>query len=735
MKKKIVQMSSIGLITLLGLSACGGGGGDGGTSDGGVTPSSATNVTVERGKVYGAVVTDASTPAQVAVSTLNSNVYKFAKQPIYPVKVSGGYIDVNNDGSITEDDVALDMNMSSYSNIITPITTYLAQETDATLRQERLNGLVIMLLELDGNSTVTAEDLLKLISQTKDEAALVANAIFAKYEHIGDTFSSVNKTSIKSQYQSLVAMLGQSGITLGDDNFAHLAEVAVMTDLASNSYINHLTQETITEYEENYGGSGNDDTTHSFSEGISLDISNGINGNSLISLFKNSDVHTEMYFTLGANGTAMVQYIQNNQAIWQNTGYVYSLSGNTITCSLPAGGGLDIGQEAAPQQVVLTLGNSTVQAHVTANINGTEYTVFAAFGDTSSGDTPTGEWSITPLTAPAMNPAISSDGTMIVGMGFDFSLHTYNVSSQATTDILTDANGDTLECLSNNANNRDTIRIDASNTKFAVTCANAIGDIGADNDNDQIYLYNATTNLYKLISSDTLTYDAESILMNSDATKFVYGSRLDAGESILEYSLNTDTTSTLVSNPYGLELLDGDASLNTLVYMKYVNEDGFTHLQLTLNINSSETIVGDLQQDIDGAMQFIDARLSRDGTKLIYIVGNKYDYQRTGLQSLYMYNTVTGTTTTLAENFYHGVINHYEWDISSDATKVVFSMNYLWADETLDSQTHIYTFDVATKSHEKIYSGNLEGVYAAPDFSAFYTLNINLGAKLVKLSQ
>jgi hypothetical protein len=733
MKKSIAQISCLGLAAMLSLSACGGG-----SSDSSDATNSATDVTVERGKVFGALVTDASTPAQVAVSTLNSNVYRFAKQPVYPIRVSGGYIDVNDDGVITQEDVALDMNMSSYSNIITPITTYLAIESDATLRQERLNGLVTMLLEMNPNSTVTAEDLVKLISQTKDEAALVANAIFAKYEHVGDSFSPINKTSIKSQYEALQTLLTQSGIAIGDANFAFLAEVALMLDLSSNGHVAHPTEEALANYAANYASEQNSDTTHHFSEGLSLDISNGITSNSIITLFKNDDVNTEMYFTLGANETATVQYIQNSQAIWQNTSYVYTVSGNTITCTLPAGGGLDIGQEAAPQQVVLTLGNSTVQAHVSATINGNDYTVFAAFGDTSTGesDTPAGTWSATPLSAPMGNVAISSDGKMIAGQGFDFSLHSYNVETKAIANIVTDAEGSVVQCLSNNDQNRESIRIDQSNTKFAFVCANSIRGFGVDEYRDQIFFYNATTDSYKLISSDTLTDDAHSLLMNATATKFAYFTHLDAGYSVLEYDLATDTTTTLVSSPYGLNLWDSDASLNTLVYLKNAYIDGYTHQQLIVNQSGSETVVGDLQQDIQGAKQFIDARLSEDGTKLIYISGNMYDSQRTGLQSLYMYDIVTGTTTTLEENFHHGVVNHNEWDISSDASKLTFIMGYEWGDKTLTNASYIYTFDVATKSHKQVYtSRNLESVYAAPDFSSLYTMNIDLGPKLVELSE
>ena len=69
-------LGSITLATLL-LTGCGGGSSDSvpaGTS-------TAVDITVERGKVYDANVTDSSTPPKVATQNSGQNVYRFAKIP------------------------------------------------------------------------------------------------------------------------------------------------------------------------------------------------------------------------------------------------------------------------------------------------------------------------------------------------------------------------------------------------------------------------------------------------------------------------------------------------------------------------------------------------------------------------------------------------------------------------------------------------------------------------------
>lgn len=87
-------------------------------------PTSYTEVRVERGPLYYATVEDANGKRAIALERL-SNVYSFTSPPVLPIRVSGGYVDVDNNGILDDKDVVLDINMSSMYNIVSPITTFL----------------------------------------------------------------------------------------------------------------------------------------------------------------------------------------------------------------------------------------------------------------------------------------------------------------------------------------------------------------------------------------------------------------------------------------------------------------------------------------------------------------------------------------------------------------------------------------------------------------------------------
>jgi len=122
MKKKNIALASVAIIAMI-ISGCGSsGGGD----------STATTVTVERGPVFGATVTDSSTPVKTAVNTAGTNQYVFASTPTYPITVTDGFIDANYDGVITAGvDYPLDLPLVAERGLnITPLTTYIADLND-----------------------------------------------------------------------------------------------------------------------------------------------------------------------------------------------------------------------------------------------------------------------------------------------------------------------------------------------------------------------------------------------------------------------------------------------------------------------------------------------------------------------------------------------------------------------------------------------------------------------------
>ncbi|WP_051321668.1 DUF2202 domain-containing protein [Chrysiogenes arsenatis] len=84
-----------------------------------------TDITVERGPVLGAVVTD-SMGNRARQLEVGKSVYRFDGQIHYPIAAQGGYIDVNRNGNIDTNDAPLLGSLrSSQGNVVTVLTTVL----------------------------------------------------------------------------------------------------------------------------------------------------------------------------------------------------------------------------------------------------------------------------------------------------------------------------------------------------------------------------------------------------------------------------------------------------------------------------------------------------------------------------------------------------------------------------------------------------------------------------------
>lgn len=201
---------------------------------GGVVSSSATDVTVERGKVFGATVQDSSSPRQTATQKTGQNIYTFATTPTYPISATSGWIDVNNDGVQDVHDIPLDITLRSYLTVITPVTTYIADE-NITLRnqkltalKERLNNVGVGLDEI-----VTNEELLKVASQTNNlDVVLLMNAIYKEMKEQGGDLENSDEDSIFSQFNSIEG----SGTTPQE------IEAAVVASLVGAGFIEYISE-------------------------------------------------------------------------------------------------------------------------------------------------------------------------------------------------------------------------------------------------------------------------------------------------------------------------------------------------------------------------------------------------------------------------------------------------------------------------------------------------------------
>jgi hypothetical protein len=226
--KKFLKLMLIGLSATFILSGCGSSSDDTTTSPS--DPSSevtvlSKSITVERGATYDANVTDAD--GQVAVQNNQENVYVFATTPKAPITAKGGWIDVDGDGELTANDIELDIEMKSYSDNITPLTTYIADD-DQTKRDEKLADLVT-------KSGTSKEELLKVATKADKKAIIAINAIFQEMKEANST--NITAQNIQTTISSFSEFL------TSDKNSSELAkaiEAKTISNLLSSGKISRI---------------------------------------------------------------------------------------------------------------------------------------------------------------------------------------------------------------------------------------------------------------------------------------------------------------------------------------------------------------------------------------------------------------------------------------------------------------------------------------------------------------
>ncbi len=180
-----------------------------------------TDIEVERGPVYEATVKDAS--GKIAIQQNGKNIYTFSDTPAYPVTVNGGWIDLDDDGIKDDEDIVLDINMTSYSNIVTPITT-LCSNPDKSKRDELESKLAQEL-------GVSILELKKLPSKAVQNVAVLTNAIFKvvkennttianrfNYENIIESTNHNNYMQLISEYNS-INIVAESSVAMTNGVF------------------------------------------------------------------------------------------------------------------------------------------------------------------------------------------------------------------------------------------------------------------------------------------------------------------------------------------------------------------------------------------------------------------------------------------------------------------------------------------------------------------------------------
>lgn len=200
-------------------AGCGGGSSDSSSSSTSATP---TSVTVERGAIFGATVTDAN--GSVATATVGSNVYVFANTPKYPIKATGGIIDIDGDATTTNDQIDFsNKELTSYSTVITPITDYLGDTTSEAGKTK--------LASLKTLSGVTSDDdLLKKVPSAvgKNELFVLTNAIYSVQNDSSVTEKSIE--SVNNKFNTL-KVIAEDHKDDSKEELAKILEEKVISDL------------------------------------------------------------------------------------------------------------------------------------------------------------------------------------------------------------------------------------------------------------------------------------------------------------------------------------------------------------------------------------------------------------------------------------------------------------------------------------------------------------------------
>jgi hypothetical protein len=222
---------SLAVITVLSFSGCGSSGGDSSSSTSTVKNPTPTDVTVERGKVYEATVVDSEN--NTGTQKNGQNIYTFDDVPKYPISVTGGWIDVDNDGKKTVEDIELTTTMKSYSTNVTPITTYIA-DGNSSVRETKINALAT-------KTGVSVEELMKLPSTGNTDAMLVQNSIYKQIKS-NNSIDDIDIDTIKIDFDTLKNIATQNT----DKNTTELLvliEKEVVSNLVVANKINKISLE------------------------------------------------------------------------------------------------------------------------------------------------------------------------------------------------------------------------------------------------------------------------------------------------------------------------------------------------------------------------------------------------------------------------------------------------------------------------------------------------------------
>lgn len=209
MLKQSFIVSTLAALTLAGCS---------GTSSTDAASTTATDITVERGPVEGATVTDAN--GQLA-QYMGQARYRFTSTPAYPITAEGGYIDINRNGIIEAGEVKLQYRLEAQQGEVMTVVTTLASNTQirAMLQEEfGLSDEEIESATPGMNQTIAAisdeayayslENNLSTMNLSEEQALQIQERIHARIAMYEE-----NNQSISELENALMNQLGVERIT------------------------------------------------------------------------------------------------------------------------------------------------------------------------------------------------------------------------------------------------------------------------------------------------------------------------------------------------------------------------------------------------------------------------------------------------------------------------------------------------------------------------------------------
>ena len=186
---KKVNSLVLSTLTAAFLVGCGGGSSSStSTTDTSTSPTtptaSSTTIPVTKGSLLMATAIDSGSPVKIGTQIDGTNKYTFTGDITYPITVTGGYVDVNDNGIVDEGDYSFKGKLSSYSTVVTPITTYLG-DTSKDAGKTKLDALKTLA------GITSDDDLLKNDpSETNGNVLALVASIYQSYPSLMDNDNS-----------------------------------------------------------------------------------------------------------------------------------------------------------------------------------------------------------------------------------------------------------------------------------------------------------------------------------------------------------------------------------------------------------------------------------------------------------------------------------------------------------------------------------------------------------------